>query len=75
MTEHRDDELQRSLGRIEGQLAELNKAILAHFQDDERNFHAVRQDVSGLQKKFWFASGAGAMLGSFITFLVKGLHN
>ena len=59
------DEIQRALGRIEGQLItnssvldELNEKLGRHF-DDDRTFQAdIIDRVGKVEKKVWWATGA-----------------
>jgi hypothetical protein len=56
-------EIQRSLGRIEGQLETLAEEIRQHFKDDKTNFAAVESDIKKLERKVYYASGfVGALV-------------
>jgi len=72
------DEVQRSLGRIEGQLDGIAKMLKQHFEDDRRNFEAVDKrmgelgrSLGNVKKKIWFGSGFSAALGSGLTLLLS----
>lgn len=50
-------EIQRSLGRIEGQLQSLNAAFMQHMQDDAANFKELKLTQGITQKKLYTFSG------------------
>lgn len=66
------DEIQRSLGRIEGKIDGLEQAIKQHFEDDKVNFGNIRKDIGNIQKKTWFGAGTVAAAASMVTLWLKG---
>lgn len=50
-------EIQRSLGRIEGQLQAINTAFIQHMQDDASNFKELKLSQGITQKKLYTFSG------------------
>ena len=66
------DEVQRSLGRIEGKLDSLADAMTAHFDKDEMEFGAIKRDINKINKKMFFGSGAIAAITSMVTLWIKG---
>ena len=70
------DEIQRTLGRIEGQLLSnssvleaMNERIGQHFEDDNKFHEAITERIGKVEKKVWWATGALATC----TFLVGKL--
>ena len=61
------DDVQRSLGRIEGKLDSLLDRLDAHTADDAENFKEIRAAVSVIQNKVQFWSGGIALLVSGVT--------
>ena len=73
-----DDETQRAIGRIEGQLTantlvlqDIRNDLIRHFEDDRRGFEAIGTRVSMIEKKVWWFSGVGA-LAAFIATKLTG---
>lgn len=50
-------EIQRSLGRIEGQLQSINSSFMQHMQDDAANFKELKLTTGVTQKKLYTFSG------------------
>ena len=51
-------DIQRSLGRIEGQLMAINTSFVQHMQDDAANFKELKLSQGVTQKKLYTFSGA-----------------
>lgn len=66
------DEIQRSLGQIEGKLDAFLTAIEQHFADDKVAFGTIDKRLHKLESKVHWFSGAGAVVGAAITFLLTG---
>jgi hypothetical protein len=50
-------QIERSLGRIEGQLQSLNIAFMQHMQDDAANFKELKLNQGITQRKLYIFSG------------------
>jgi hypothetical protein len=68
------DEIQRSLGRLEGKFDQLMESIDKHFEDDKINFASVRlgmgeirKDVDSLRFNWARVSGMAAFLAFIAT--------
>ena len=66
------DEIQRTLGRIEGQLLTnssvlegLNEKLGRHFDDDREFQTSVSDRLGKIEKKVWWFSGVGAAVALF----------
>jgi hypothetical protein len=57
------DNIQRSLGRIEGKLDSLVFALTEHTKDDALNFSIVDRQIDSLQRLTWMALGVISFLG------------
>ena len=57
-----DNEIQRSLGRVEGKLDLLLTEIKTHFEDDKTNFSSIDTRIQKVEKKIYYASGFVAAL-------------
>ena len=60
-------EIQRSLGRIEGQLQSINTSFTQHMSDDASNFKEIKLGLSVMQKKIYTWSGIIIAVGFFLT--------
>lgn len=60
-------EIQRSLGRIEGQLTSINSSFIQHMQDDAANFKEINLNIAIMQKKIWTYGGFIIAAGFIIT--------
>lgn len=60
-------EIQRSLGRIEGQLVSLNSSFMQHMQDDAANFKEIKLNQGIINKKQYTFSGILIALMFMIT--------
>lgn len=60
-------EIQRSLGRIEGQLQSIGTTFTQHIQDDASNFKEIKMGLSVMQKKIYTYSGFIIALGFALT--------
>lgn len=73
-----DQEINRTLGRIEGMLGEIKDHNERHYIDDNARFSEINKSLQYLNKKMnfgsGFASGIGAVIGSLSTLWFKG-HN
>lgn len=67
MTAEEDQAIQRSLGRIEGQLSAISSSFIQHMQDDASNFKEVKLNINTLQKKLWTFGGIFLCLGFLLT--------
>ena len=52
-----ENEIQRSLGRLEGKLDSLLLEIKQHFIDDKTNFNALDSRIQKVERKIYYASG------------------
>ena len=73
------DEVQRAIGRIEGTLnsntellRNIREFLTRHEHDDNIRFTEVRDEISKINKKVLFGSGAVATLISVIGIWLKG---
>jgi hypothetical protein len=57
-----NDEIHRSLGRLEGKLDILITEIKQHFEDDKKNFSSIDTRIQKVEKKIYYASGFVAAL-------------
>jgi hypothetical protein len=57
-----NEEIQRSLGRLEGKLDSLITEIKQHFEDDKKNFSSIDTRIQKVEKKIYYASGFVAAL-------------
>jgi hypothetical protein len=71
-----NDEVQRSLGRIEGQLSSLVTLVSEHLQDDDRRFaelkvadHALHERTSKIENKLSYWSGKIAILSAGVVLI------
>jgi hypothetical protein len=60
------DEIQRSLGRLEGKLDILITEIKQHFEDDKKNFSSIDTRIQKVEKKIYYASGFVAAIAFII---------
>jgi len=60
-------EIQRTLGRIEGQLNSISTTFVQHMQDDAANFKEIKLGLSIMQKKIYTWSGIIIAVGFFLT--------
>lgn len=60
-------EIQRTLGRIEGQLQSIGQTFTQHIQDDASNFKEIKLNLSVMQKKIYTYSGFIIALGFALT--------
>ncbi len=60
-------EIQRSLGRIEGQLQSIGNTFTQHIQDDAANFKEIKLGLSVMQKKIYTYSGFIIAIGFALT--------
>jgi hypothetical protein len=51
------EDIQRSLGRLEGKLDILITEIKQHFEDDQNNFSSIDTRFQSVEKKIYYASG------------------
>ena len=72
-----EDEVQRAIGRIEGQLAsntlllnDIRNDLIRHFEDDRRAFESIGVRVSGAEKKLWWLSGIASAVAVVVTKLM-----
>jgi hypothetical protein len=66
-----DQELQRGLGRVEGKLDQVLQHLEAHFEDDKERFASLDGRLAKVEKKVWYASGVGSLLGALLTLFVN----
>lgn len=64
-----DDETQRAIGRIEGQLAantlvlqDIRNDLIRRFEESRQEFSAFEVRIAGVEKKVWWFSGIGACI-------------
>jgi len=55
-----DNEIQHSLGRVEGKLDSLIAEIKTHSEDDKANFTNLDTRIQKVEKKIYYASGFAA---------------
>lgn len=55
------DELQRSMGRVEGKLDSLLEAFRVTLEKNDERFDKHDKRLSAAEKKIWMASGAWAI--------------
>ena len=74
-----DNENQRSLGRVEGtldsitgELRNIREFMTRHEHEDRAQFMEIRDDISKINKKVLFGSGAVATLISVVGIWLKG---
>lgn len=60
-------EIQRSLGRIEGQLNAIGTSFVQHMQDDASNFKEIKLTIGIMQKKMWTYGGMVIAFGFLLT--------
>lgn len=61
------EEIQRTLGRIEGQLQSIGQTFTQHIQDDAANFKEIKLGLSVMQKKIYTYSGFIIAIGFLLT--------
>jgi len=66
------DEVQRSLGRIEGALGEVKDLIERHFDDDNSRFSAIHDRLGRIEKKTWAAGGVISLVVAYLTTKLSG---
>lgn len=66
-------ELNRSVGRVEGKLDQLLSSIERHFEDDKTNFAFIGIRLARVERKIYWFTGAGAVVGAFVAYFVKHL--
>ena len=59
------NDIQRSLGRLEGKLDQLIGSMTHHVERDEELFAALEKRLGSVEKKIWYGSGIAAV-GTFI---------
>lgn len=60
-------EIQRTLGRIEGQLQSINTSFVQHMSDDAANFKEIKLGFSVMERKVYTWSGFIIALGFALT--------
>lgn len=66
------DEVQRSLGRIEGSLDEVKNLIERHLTEDDARFSSVNNRLGSVEKKTYAASTIISLVGAYITTKLLG---
>ena len=66
------DEVQRSLGRIEGKLDKLDDMLAAHLADDTQRFNRVNDRIGRVERKAYAASGVIAIVSAYVTAKLSG---
>lgn len=66
-----DNEVQRSLGRVEGKVDQILSAINQHFEDDKINFSEIKERLNSAEKKIWLGQGGAAILGSLFAIIFR----
>lgn len=63
-------DVQRSLGRIEGKLDALVASLQAHVEDDAENFTKLGSGVSKLNTIIYKAVGGALAIGAIVGFIM-----
>ena len=66
------DEVQRSLGRIEGKLGELKDLISVHLVDDNKRFSEIGDRLGRVERKTYASAGVVSLITAFITAKLTG---
>jgi hypothetical protein len=64
------DELQRSMGRVEGKLDSLLEAFSSAQEKTDKRFEGHDGRISAAEKKIWLASGAWAFVMATASYVV-----
>ncbi len=64
----REDNIQRTLGRIEAKLDGLAETFEDHIADDQRNFDSVEKRLAIMEKKIYTFTGALGILWAAIAY-------
>jgi hypothetical protein len=71
-----EEDIQRSLGRIEGQLVEMNKHLSSHFEEDKVRFAGYSGRIKSLEMtRAWLWGSvltAKALIIGLFYFVTKG---
>lgn len=62
-----DNNVQRTLGRIEGKLDALAISMTAHSSQDDVRFHSIEKKLEALQQSRWFNSGVAAAVSGTVS--------
>jgi hypothetical protein len=65
------EELQRSLGRVEGKIDGILTGLEKHFRDDLDNFATIEARVGKVERKIYWFSGAWAVIGALAYHFIK----
>lgn len=66
------DEVQRSLGRIEGKLDQTLEMMNSHFEDDRTNFKEVHTRLGKVERKTYYAGGIISLVVAYLTAKLSG---
>jgi hypothetical protein len=66
-----NEEIQRSLGRLEGKLDSLIAEIKQYFEDDKANFSSIDTGIQKVEKKVYYDFG----LIAAIAFIIQHFAN
>lgn len=64
-------DIQRSLGRIEGQLQAINSSFMQHMQDDAANFKEIKLGMNIMYSKLYTYGGVFLGVGLLLTYSDK----
>lgn len=66
------DEVQRSLGRIEGKLGEVKDLLTVHLADDTKRFSDIGDRLGRVERKTYASAGVVSIITAFITAKLTG---
>lgn len=65
------DDLNRSLGRVEGKIDQLLDELSRHFEDDKGKFQKIDTRLSTVEKNVWYGSGVAATVAALAGYFFK----
>jgi hypothetical protein len=65
------DDIQRSLGRVEGKIDQLLDELGRHFADDTKQFQDIDNRLASVEKNVWYGSGVAAALTAIAGYFIK----
>lgn len=68
-----NDDIQRSLGRVEGKLDSLRQDILRHFEDDKENFGSLQTRLRDVENNVHTGRTVTAFIASFVTMMASSV--
>lgn len=67
-------ELHRTLGKILANQESMNARFAEHFDDDKKQFAAIRNRINGVESKINYGAGALAVLGAVGAVVFGGFY-